>query len=314
MTENIITADTVGVKEETALPSRRKKRRKPITVGKIVCIILLAAWTLFLVLPLYVVIVTSFTSSQQLADATSFTWFPKPPTVEGFTKVFMNDVYMEVNGIPSIILGFINTMWMTLIPLCVGLLTSALAAYSFSKIRFKGKEKLFMVEIALMVCPLGAFGIVSYAYYALLGWTGKVLPVIIPGMFGSFGTIFFLRAFMDGLPDAMVESAKIDGCGFFGIFFKIIFPLSKPALIAQFIFGFIGGYNSYLTPLLYLDGQENMITLSLVLANVYNIFEGVGYENIYCATAIIGMLPLIVVYCFLQKFFIEGIAVGSVKG
>ena len=120
--------------------------------------------------------------------------------------------------------------------------------------------------------------------------------------------------YYEGIPDSLVEAAKIDGMGKVGIFFKIIFPLSLPAFTAQFIFGFVGGYNNSLGPLLYLQGDPMSITLQLVLSDVTNIFHGDGMENIHCATAILGMLPLIILYCFLQKYFIDGIAVGGVKG
>lgn len=289
------------------------KNKVRIPVSKIVVGIILVLYTAFIIVPLLTVLITSVTPTQQLNDSMSFVWFPKV-TFAPYGDVFTNDIYYEINGIPSFLLGFFNTMWMTLVPLVGGLLVSSLAAYSFSKIKFRGKEKLFVVEIAIMVCPMGAFGIVSYAYYAILGWTATALPLIVPGLFGGVGTVFFIRMFMDGLPDALVESAEIDGAGFFGVFFKIIFPLAKPAVVAQFIFGFVGGYNNYLGPLLYLNGNEQYITLSLVLANVAGIFTGNGMENVHCAAAILGMIPLVIVYLCTQRYFIEGISVGSVKG
>jgi multiple sugar transport system permease protein len=90
-------------------------------------------------------------------------------------------------------------------------------------------------------------------------------------------------------------------------------PLAKPAFIAQFIFGFIGGYNSYMGPMLYLQNQEKYITLQLYLSEIRSLFPTMGSENIYCAAAILGMLPLVIIYCCLQKYFIEGVAAGGVK-
>jgi len=128
------------------------------------------------------------------------------------------------------------------------------------------------------------------------------------------GTVFFFKMFYEGIPDSLIEAGKIDGLGIFGSFFLILFPLAVPAFIAQFIFGFVAGYNSYMGPLLYLEGVPELATLQLVLSDVRGTFPGLGKENIHCAAAILGMLPLILIYCFLQKFFIEGIAVGGVKG
>ena len=90
-------------------------------------------------------------------------------------------------------------------------------------------------------------------------------------------------------------------------------PLAKPAFFAQFIFGCVGGYNSYLAPMLYLQNQPKYVTLQLYLSEIRSLFPNAGSENIYCAAAILGMLPLILIYCFLQKYFIEGIATGGVK-
>ena len=152
-------------------------------------------------------------------------------------------------------------------------------------------------------------------FYSNIGWTGDLgfLPLVIPGMFGGIGTMFFLRLFFDGIPDSLIEAARLDGAGFFQVFFKVMAPLGKPAFISQFIFGFVGGYNSYLGPQLYLQNQPKFVTLQLYLSQIRSLFPNAGSENIYSAAAILGMLPLIVIYCFVQKYFIEGIAVGGVK-
>ena len=148
----------------------------------------------------------------------------------------------------------------------------------------------------------------------MIGWTGTVLPLIIPGLFGGMGTVFFLKMYYEGIPDSYIEAARIDGMSTLGAFFVSVQPLALPAFIAQFIFGFVGGYNNYLGPLLYLQGDPDYITLQLVLSQVTALFPGEGQETVHCAAAVLGMIPLIVIYAFLQKYFIEGIAVGGVKG
>ena len=152
-------------------------------------------------------------------------------------------------------------------------------------------------------------------FYSAIGWTGDkgFLPLLIPGMFGGLGTVFFLRLFFDGIPNSLIEAATLDGAGFFYCFTKIMFPLAKPAFIAQFIFGFVAGYNSYLAPQLYLQDQPQFVTLQLYLSQIRELFPGLGSENIHMAAAILGMLPLVIIYCCLQKYFIDGIAEGGVK-
>ena len=289
--------------------------KKKWTLGKVLVYVALITYTIFLFFPIVTVLITSFVPSSELATSKDFIWWSDNPTIEAYISIFSNDSYINVVGIPGLLLGFFNTMWLTLIPLVVGLIMAGLAAFAFSKMDFPFKEALFKFSVIIRMIPLGAFGIISYIFYSNIGWTGDLgfLPLLIPGMFGGIGTMFFLRLYFDGIPDSLIEAAKLEGAGFFTIFFKIMMPLAKPAFISQFIFGFVGGYNSYLGPMLYLQNQPKFVTLQLYLSQIRSLFPNAGSENIYSAAAILGMLPLIVIYCFLQKYFIEGIAVGGVK-
>lgn len=307
--ENIINAP-VPVTEQKE--QKEQKLKKPFPWGKIICYLFLGLYTLWLFLPMYTILATSFTSSYEFTSSLEFIWLPKL-SIEPYTKIFEGDINAMTTGVPSIILGFVNTLWITLVPLIIGLTVSGLSAYSYSKIKFKGRKTLFTISVLTMTFPLGAFSIVSYIFYEALGWVGTPLPLIIPGMFGSVGTMFFLRMYFDGIPDGLIEAAKIDGLGFWGIFFRIMLPLAKPAFIAQFIFGFVGGYNNYMGALLYLKDNPYMVTLQLVLSDMPNIFPGEGMQPIYCAAAVLGMLPLIIIYLIMQKYFIEGIAQGGDK-
>ena len=176
-----------------------------------------------------------------------------------------------------------------------------------------------MITVTLLFVPTGAFSYVSYMFYQNIGWTegyAAWLPMIVPGLFAGAGTVFFLRPYLEGINKEIIEAAQIDGMGFWQIFFAIIIPLSKPALIAQFIFGFVGGYNNYSGALLYLNDQiESMWTLQLSLQKLiaYLSTSASGDYAFRCATALLAMLPLIIVYLFCQKFFIEGISFGGGK-
>lgn len=299
---------------ENSLLTQTKPKKK-VKVGKIISYAVLILYSVFLFAPMLCILVTSFIPSDELISAEGYLWGTAHPTFDAYVKLFTEDIYKPLNGISSILLGFLNTLWMTLIPLLVGLLVSGLSAYSFSKLRFPGKEKLFEISIIISMIPLGAFGLVSYVFYSNLGWINNLgfLPILIPGMFGSIGMVFFLRMYMDSIPDGLIEAAKIDGMGTFGIFFHIILPLSKPAFIAQFIFGFVGGYNSYMAPMLYLNNNPKFLTLQLVLSQVTALFPDAGSQNVYAASAIVGMLPLIIIYAFTQKYFLEGLMTGGVK-
>ena len=289
--------------------------KKKLTFGRLLLLVILIVYTVFLFFPIATILLTSFVPSSELATSKDFIWRPEQFTLDAYKTIFVYDTYIDTVGLPGLLLGFINTMWLTLIPLLIGLLMAGFSAYAFSKMNFPFKEKLFKFSVIIRSVPLGAFGVISYVFYSAIGWTGELgfLPLLIPGMFGGIGTMFFLRLYFDGIPNSLIEAATLDGAGFFRCFFKIMFPLAKPAFIAQFIFGFVGGYNSYLGPMLYLQNQPQFVTLQLYFSEIRSLFPTAGSENIYCAAAILGMLPLIIIYCFMQKYFIEGVSAGSVK-
>ena len=289
--------------------------KKKFSLGKILVILALLLYAVFLFFPIITVLITSFTSSEELASTTDFVWWPENFTFDAYKAIFEYDTYSDLTGMPGLVLGFFNTMWLTLIPLVIGLVVSGFSAYAFSKMDFPFKEQLFRFSVIIRSIPLGAFSVISYVFFSAIGWTGDkgFLPLLIPGMFGSLGTVFFLRLFFDGIPTSLIEAATLDGAGFFYCFTKIMFPLAKPAFIAQFIFGFVGSYNSYLAPQLYLQDQPQFVTLQLYLSQIRELFPGLGNENIHMAAAILGMLPLVIIYCCLQKYFIEGVSEGGVK-
>ena len=289
--------------------------KKKLTFGRLLLLVVLIVYTVFLFFPIVTILLTSFVPSSELATSKDFIWWTKNFTIDAYKTIFQYDNYIDMVGMPGLVLGFLNTMWLTLIPLLIGLLMAGFSAYAFSKMNFPFKEKLFKFSVIIRSVPLGAFGVISYVFYSAIGWTGELgfLPLLIPGMFGGIGTMFFLRLYFDGIPNSLIEAATLDGAGFFRCFFKIMFPLAKPAFIAQFIFGFVGGYNSYLGPMLYLQNQPQFVTLQLYLSEIRSLFPTAGSENIYCAAAILGMLPLIIIYCCMQKYFIEGVSAGGVK-
>ncbi len=295
-----------------------RKKKEPLTAGRVGTYAVLLFYAVWILAPFFIILVTSFTTNAEYGDATGYIWWPKDFSLEGYERLFVSDPYM-VDGMPSLLRGFLNTMWITLIPLVSGLLQSLLVAYCYWQEKFPFKNSLFMFTITLMFIPLSAFGFVGYMFYQNLGWTegfAAYLPLIVPGLFASAGTVFFLRPYLDGISGEIIEAAKIDGMNFWQIFFTIVLPLSKPALIAQFIFGFVGGYNNYASALMYLGNEsETMWTLQLTLQKLitYMSTSPNGDYNFQCASSLMAMIPLIIVYLGCQKFFIEGISFGGGK-
>ena len=304
--------------ENTNEVSSATKVRK-VPVGKIVTYTVLILYTVLLFLPFLIVLCTAFKTDAEIVEMgkiNGYSLFPKKWSMEGFSMALSTSAeYNAVNGVPSLIIGFFNSLWQTLIG---GLLVSAFAAFMYSKYRFPGRKTLFMITVLTMMLPLGAFGFVSYLFYASIGWVGSkgVLAILIPGLFGGAGTVFFLRAYFDSaISNEILEAAKIDGANDFKIFLMMILPLAKPAIISQFLFGFVGGYNNYASALMYLYRDKSMWSLQLAVSELVTIgsqSEG-GYVNMQCAASIAALLPLLALYVGVQKYFIEGITIGGGK-
>lgn len=294
----------------------KAKAKRRIPIAKIVTYLVMIFYTIVLFTPFLVIICTSFTSDYELG-AYDYHLFPYEWSGEGYELIFTLDPN-AVNGVPSLLIGFFNTMWQTLVPTCVSLLVSALVAFVYSRFRFPGRKVLFLANVFTMMLPLGAFGFVGYLFYVNIGWVGGargLLPLIVPGLFGSAGTIFFLRTYFDsGLSNEVIEAAKLDGANTVQLFLSIALPLVKPAILAQFLFAFVGGYNSYSAQLMYLYNEKSLWNLQLALSELMGMLsEGNGYNNARCAASFISMLPLIILYISMQKYFIEGINIGGGK-
>lgn len=291
---------------------KRKKRLNsyhPVTT--IFFYVIMSVFMLFTLIPFFVVLITSLTSYEELSSTMSFVWWPKEGIdFSAYHTVLFDDMFASTS-VPTLILGFINTMWIALVTVTAQLFFSGLAAFAYSKLRFRWKSRLFMLELTTMMIPTACMGITSFMFYRWLGWTDSYLPVVVPGMFGSATTIFFLRSFFDGISTSLLEAAKIDGLGTFRCYTKIVLPLAKPAFMAQLIFAFVSAYNAYGGPLLYLT-QDTQITLQLALTQISNSYG--SFTNVRCAAAVIGLIPMIIVFLACQKYFIEGIAAGGVKG
>lgn len=278
-------------------------------VNKILVYAGLIIASLVVVLPFAIILITSFKSP---VDAMSydFTLIGKKDgaTLQGYKELW-NYVDYET-GWPLVIRGFLNTMITSVVPTLVSLLVSALAAFAFSKIRFRLSNLFFSIIIFTMMIPGTILLVPHYSMYEFFGWINTFTPLIVPGLFGGAGCIFFLRQFMFGIPDSLVEAGKIDGLSWVGIFFRLIVPLIVPALLAQGLLMFIGHYNSYLGPYLYLQ-ERKLFTLQLIVSN-FNGFAAKNYPAIM-SCCILTMLPVLVLYVIFQKYFVEGIATSGMK-
>lgn len=258
--------------------------------------------------PLYIVLVISFMDKAE-AMSPSFTLWPENFNLHGYIEVF-SYTSGGTGALPTVVAGFLNTMYVVVPPTLVGILMSALSAFAFSKMKFKGSNFLFSILLSTMMIPGTISMIPSFLIFDKIGWTDTFLPLMVPTFFGGAGTVFFLKQFFFSIPDDLIEASKVDGLSNFGAFRQIILPLSVPALVAQFVMQFVGGYNAYLGPLLYLYSPEKY-TLQIAL----NFFKGT-YSTDYSvvmAGAVSSLLPTIILYLIGQNYFLEGMATSGMK-
>lgn len=281
--------------------SMTRKRRNSEMINKTVAYVFLIIGALIMTVPFLWMFSTSLKEPGLV--------FEMPP--RWIPENIIWDNYKVVLTESDLLGGFMNTLAVTLPPTIVGLFASAIAAYAFGRMDFPGKNIFFMALLATMMIPGVVLMVPSFILYKYLGWIDSWKPLIIPGMFGAAGTVFFLRQFFKTIPTELEDAAKIDGLSPFGIFIRIIAPLSKPALATQAIFGFLGGYNDYMGPLIYLNSPEKY-TLQLVLATFQDAYN--AEWTLIMAGSVLALIPTVILFFFAQRYFIEGIALTGMKG
>lgn len=280
---------------------KHRKKMNRYKLGNFFAVVILLIGAIFTLMPLLIMVLTALTKD---AYQMSFPYrvIPKPWYFGNLTEVWK---------LIPLARGFLNTIIVTGSVTIVGTLVSALAAFAFAKIEFPGREKMFLVFLATMMIPFAVLLIPQFVGFSKLNWVDTLLPIIVPGLFGNVAVIFFLRQFFRGIPDDLIHAAKIDGAGYFKIFFKVILPLGAPAIAAQGILSFMGCWNDFFGPMIYLNSPEKQ-TIQVLLTN----FQGQYSSNysLIMAAALMAMLPLILIFLFAQKYIIESIAISGIKG
>ena len=286
-----------------------KKSKVSQIAAKVLIYFVLILYAVIIVFPFSIILVTSFKTWQDSSSLT-FEWIPANGfTLEGYKEVFSFRANPD-SDLPTLVRSFINTVLYIIPPTVIGLFTSSMAAYAFAKLKFRAKNVMYSILLATMMIP-GTITIApQFSIYDAIQWVDTPLPLMIPGMFGAAACVFFMRQFFSGIPDSLVEAAKLDGESYIGIFFRIMVPLSVPALLAQGLLGFIGGYNDYFNPLIYLQSSE-LQTLQVALRTFSTVYA--LKPSIVMAGTVVALVPMLIIYFFAQDYFIEGIAASGLK-
>lgn len=204
-----------------------------------------------------------------------------------------------------------NTLRICLLVVFGTLLSCSLVAYGLACVNWRGREVLFWIMLATMMLPGQVTMIPVFMTFKKLGWIGTILPLVVPSFLGNAFFIFLLRQFYRSIPPELAEAARIDGCSELGIWWRIMLPLSKPALAVVGLFTFIGTWNDFLGPLIYLI-DNRQYTLSIGLAMFQGQYGGQWGEMMAMSTLM--LLPIIILFFFTQKTFIQGVKMSGIKG
>jgi multiple sugar transport system permease protein len=192
-------------------------------------------------------------------------------------------------------------------------LSSSLVGMAFARMRFRGSRGMFLVMLGTMMLPAQVTMIPLFLLFRNLGWVDTMLPLVVPAFFGSAYFIFMYRQFIAQVPEALLEAARLDGLGWLGIWWHVILPLTRPVTAITAVFTFIGCWNDFLSPLIYLQ-SDDQATLSVALNSFRNQFGGINKVNLLLAASLTTMIPCILLFLAAQKQFIEGLGKGAVKG
>ncbi|MEM7131886.1 MAG: carbohydrate ABC transporter permease [Chloroflexota bacterium] len=236
-------------------------------------------------------------------------WFPNPYYPQNFLNAW--NTY-------NFNLYAFNTIFRYALPVTIGVtLSSAVVAYGFSRVQWKGRNALFFVCLATMMVPFQVTMVPLFIIFKTFGWVNTFLPLVVPAFFGAPYFIFMLRQFFLGIPTELSDAARIDGANELVTMFRIILPLTKPALTVVALFTFMNAWNEYLGPLIYLRREEQYVlalgleSLRRTIASIANV--ALAYPYLMAVSTII-TVPILIAFFLTQRTFIEGISLTGLKG
>ena len=228
-------------------------------------------------------------------------WIPPVPQWSNYA-----DIWKKV----PLLTGFFNTTKLTVCTTVLQLVTSSFAAYAFAKLSFKGRDTIFMMYVMTISIPWQVYMVPQYKMMTLFGLTDSHLGIILMHAFTAMG-VFLMRQFFIGIPNELLEAARIDGLSEYGIWARLMLPLSKPAIATLCITSFTFEWNDFMGPLIYLSSQKKK-TIQLML-RMFNSQYSSNYAQIMAA-ATVALIPVLILFICLQRYFVEGVASSGIKG
>lgn len=278
---------------------RKRTRRTVTTVVRHVVLVLLS---LLFLTPFVWMVSTSLKTNEQVVEWPP-RWIPNPLQPSNYSGVF--------ETVPLLTYAK-NTLIVTLFSVIGAVVSNALVAYGFARIQWRGREVLFIITLGTLMLPFQVTMIPLFIMFTKMGWVNTFFPLIVPSFLGNAFYIFLLRQVYLGISENYSEAARIEGASDLQILWYVIVPLARPALLSIALFQYLASWNDFLGPLLYLN-DESKFTLALGLANMQSALGLSDFGQIMAAATMI-LIPVIGVFMFTQRYFLEGIAASGLKG
>lgn len=274
------------------------------TVANIISYIVLIVGSIVMIYPFVWMLSASFSTKQYVLQTVLL---PIEWDFTNYTKII--SALGSPYG-PGYWRALINTVLFSTIPVIICSFVSAMAAFAFAKIKFRGRNVMFLILLGALMIPFPAIMMQQTYLYSRLDWLSGPWAMVIPRFFGNMMIIFFIRQYLLGLPDSLIESARIDGANYFKVFMSIIMPLAIPAVIAQGLLNFMGTWNDYLGPLLFVQMRDwYPLTVSLAKYNA-----GIHAEHqVVMAGSVLALVPILIIFGSFQKMIIESVMLSGVK-
>ena len=277
--------------------------KRKTSLGRIIVFIILFLGACTMILPFVWMISTSLKEAN-LVYKIPPEWIPNPFD-------FAN--YKEIWTASNLLRGALNSGIVTVTVLVLSTLTSSMAAFSFSKLNFPGKNFFFLMLLSTMMVPGVVILVPQFVIYTKFKWIDTLLPLIVPASLCNVNNIFFMRQFLTGVPSDYLEASRIDGCSYFRTYWNIYFPLCKPAIMANAIMLFMGTWNDYFGPLIFTNSESKQ-TIQVAIAMMSSHYEQQTDIPLVMAASLIAVLPVLILFITCQKYFTDSFAMSGIKG
>lgn len=284
-----------------AKQERKKGHVKAPGIEVIVLYAFLIILAVLFILPIFYLFMGSFKAESELFRQ-PFKWLPDKFQFGNYVNMFSSIPFFKYLK---------NTMIIVICNIVGSLLSCSLVAYGFSRLRWPGRDKVFILVLVTMILPYQVTLVPLFLMFTKMKWIGTFLPLTVTCFFGNPFFIFLLRQFFTGIPQDISEAARIDGAGEFTIFSRLVLPMAKPALTTVAIFAFIRSWNDFLGPLVFL-GKDELYTLSLAASMLKSNLD--PNWSLLLALGAVMVLPVLILFFIMQKYFIQGIAMSGIKG